>query len=543
MQVFNHILDGSQPWPDVFCWAKVVLPGKCDHPTRIADGRPINILPLLYRLGLKAITREVLLKMTAVLPSSIIGGLPKRRGDTLWYSTQYLIEQALRSDSELHGTVTDLQKFFNTIPRTFLEAILIKFGIDAKFVRQWLSLLHQLKRCVVIQQDISAPRLSSCGVPEGDPFAVVAAIAIGAALHSCVTRHTESQVLIYIDNIELISSSSQDICDGTEVALEFFRQWNFKVDYKSWAWTTASTRCLEIKSNFAYCNAKQNLGSYARYKRSNKHGTLTSRINEGTRRAGIIASLPSEPQARLDAVAAGPIQAALYGSEVSYIGKKALKPMQRHVARILAKPHKGVNPNAVLLTYRRGTSDPRVCAIIRAARSARRAIHTMPIVFKDFWSTLVNDPGDPNRTFGPMSVLAAYFTSLGIKPHAGGYLTLQGISPVDFINGPFTLVEEILLTAWTRQVQAELHERHELEDLATVSPELTYRALKKLEPKDAKVVRTYLCGGFPTNCQAHHWKNIQTDCLAVERKILVRIGSNDVVRRVRSDRFLPSSGN
>ena len=513
VQVFNHILNGSQPWPDVFCWARVVLPGKCENPTRIADGRPINILSLLYRLGLKAVTREVLLKMTSVLPSSIIGGLPKRRGDTLWYSTQYLIEQALSSDSELHGTVTDLQKFFNTIPRRFLEAILIKFGIDANFVRQWLSFLHQLRRCVVIQHDTSAPRLSSCGVPEGDPFAVVAAIAIGAALHSCVTRHTESQVLIYIDNIELISSSSQDICDGTEVALEFFRQWNFKVDLdKSWAWTTVSTRCFETKSNFAYCNAKQNLGSYARYKRSNKHGTLTSRIAEGTRRAGIIASLPSEQQARLDAVAAGPIQVALYGSEVSYIGKKALKPMQRHVARILAKPHKGVNPNAVLLTYRSGILEPRICAIVRAARSARRAIHTMPIVFKDFWSRLVDDPGDPNRTYGPLSVLATYFKSLGIKPHVGGYLTLQGISPVDFIDGPFASVEEILLTAWARQVQAELRERYELEDLAHVSPELTYRALKKIDPKDAKVVRTYLCGGFPTNSQAHHWKNIQTDC-------------------------------
>ena len=102
--------------------------------------------------------------------------------------------------------------------------------------------------------------------------------------------------------------------------------------------------------------------------------------------------------------------------------------MQRHIARILAKPHKGVNPNAVLLTYRSSTLDPRMCAILRAARSARQAIHTMPIVFKDF-SKLVNDPVDPIRTYGPVSVLAAYFNSLGIKPHAGGYLTLQTAGP------------------------------------------------------------------------------------------------------------------
>ena len=207
--------------------------------------------------------------------------------------------------------------------------------------------------------------------------------------------------------------------------------------------------------------------------------------------------------------------------------------MQRHVARILAKPHKGVNPNAVLLTYRSGILDPRICAIVRAARSARRAIHTMPIVFKDFWSRLVDDPGDPNRTYNPLSVLATYFKSLGIKPHVGGYLTLQGISPVDFIDGPFASVEEILLTAWARQVQAELRERHELEDLAHVSPELTYRALKKIDPKDAKVVRTVSVVVFQQTVKPTIGRISKLTAHVVESRILERTESNDVLRLVR----------
>ena len=132
-------------------------------------------------------------QLTGTLPPSVIGGLPKRDPTTLWHHTQ----KALTGDSPLFGTVTDLQNLFNSVPRAALNKLLVDFGLPAEFVKSWLDLLHNLKGAVVIQNDYSFPRTASCGIPEGDPMSVVAAVAIGAQLHHVVTNNVSAQPLIY----------------------------------------------------------------------------------------------------------------------------------------------------------------------------------------------------------------------------------------------------------------------------------------------------------------------------------------------------------
>ena len=112
----------------------------------------INIMALLYRGSCKAITRQVLQSLSLRLPPSIAGGLPCRSADLLWYHTQFVIEQALATDTEMFGAVTDLQKFFNSVPRFFLKRLLITFGIDAAWVTQWIELLDTMKKSV---QDVN----------------------------------------------------------------------------------------------------------------------------------------------------------------------------------------------------------------------------------------------------------------------------------------------------------------------------------------------------------------------------------------------------
>ena len=155
VQFINHTLQGRQGWPSSFAWAKIVLPGKVPDPS--VFGRPINILATLYRVTVKAIVKEVLIKLTSTLPASLVGGLPKRNPFDLWYSTQYLIELSDKTQSPLYGVVTDLQKFFNSIPRRELARLMVHLGIDSIFVHQWIKLLFDLKRCVVVQNDISMP--------------------------------------------------------------------------------------------------------------------------------------------------------------------------------------------------------------------------------------------------------------------------------------------------------------------------------------------------------------------------------------------------
>ena len=223
VQIWNHYISGSQPWPDAFTYTKIVLPGKCSDPCTIRDARPINIMALLYRVSCKAITRQVLQSLSLRLPPSIAGGLPCRSADLLWYHTQFVIEQALATDTEMFGAVTDLQKFFNSVPRFFLKRLLISFGIDAAWVTQWIELLDTMKKSVVVSQDFSLPRTSICGIPEGCPFSVAAAVMIGAHLTAWIQARSNATLLVYIDNFEIISGDLDEIHRATSLALRFLK--------------------------------------------------------------------------------------------------------------------------------------------------------------------------------------------------------------------------------------------------------------------------------------------------------------------------------
>ena len=154
----------------------------------------------------------------------------------------------------MFGAVTDLQKFFNSVPRSFLKRLLITFGIDAAWVTQWIELLDIMKKSVVVSQDFSLPRTSICGIPEGCPFSVVAAVMIGAQLTAWIQARSNATLLVYIDNFEIISGDVDEIHRATSLALRFFEAWAFQIDRgKSWSWTTADPAMHRRALTFECC--------------------------------------------------------------------------------------------------------------------------------------------------------------------------------------------------------------------------------------------------------------------------------------------------
>ena len=147
-------------------------------------------------------------------------------------------------------SVTDIQKFFNGLPRAQLATLMLDFGFPEPLVRQWFILLSQLKRSVIVQGDYSFPQRSVCGVPEGDPVSVAAAVVVGAQLLHVIQQRTQALLLVYIDNVELISRDETQICQATDLTLDFFAQWGLKIDLaKSWAWSTVPTRKICEKND------------------------------------------------------------------------------------------------------------------------------------------------------------------------------------------------------------------------------------------------------------------------------------------------------
>ena len=70
-----------------------------------------------------------------------------------------------------------------------------------------------------------------------------------------------------------------------------------------------------------------------------------------------------------------------------------------------------------------------------------------------------------------------------------------------FYNSCPVALFDMLKRQWRNHVHSELRGRKALQNLPPVCFDTTAKAVAHLEAKDAKLVRTYLCGGVPTNAR------------------------------------------
>ena len=259
--------------------------------------------------------------------------------------------------------------------------------------------------------------------------------------------------------------------------------------------------------------AKLNLGCFQRYRKSTRHGNLATRLKEGAKRAHCIAALPFDTKARLQAILAGPLQVALYGSEISYIGEKSVKGLRSATSKVLACSNHGTNHKVAILSYHGGICDPKVQIVLRAIRTARRAYWKFPEQYTAFISFMCANNGDCRKAWGPAGTLASYLNSFRISIDSHGFLSLaEQDLQVHLFRSGFTAVRNFILQAWSAIVQQDITKRKHLHDAPAVDPVLTGHYIDKLGANEARTIRTYLSGGFTTEECARHWANTDENC-------------------------------
>ena len=75
--LYNSILQ-TGVWPDQLCHGLVTLLAKIDNPETPKHGRPVTILPVLYRLFGKIMSKKVFTHWQGHLPESLFGSVPGR---------------------------------------------------------------------------------------------------------------------------------------------------------------------------------------------------------------------------------------------------------------------------------------------------------------------------------------------------------------------------------------------------------------------------------------------------------------------------------
>ena len=197
-EIFNSIVE-TGVWPEELCAGVVSLLAKVPEPATAKDGRPITILPSLYRLFGKIFTQKIFLHWKGYLPESLYGSVPGKSSTDAAWELASAIEEALSKKQDLFGVSLDLSKAYNTIQRNVLQAFALRCGWPAKLASAYVGYLDKLQRFFRIQGGVYGPVTSAIGVPEGCPLAVPAMILLTWAVTQQVACH-DCCLTSYVDN-------------------------------------------------------------------------------------------------------------------------------------------------------------------------------------------------------------------------------------------------------------------------------------------------------------------------------------------------------
>ena len=204
---FNAIME-RQSWPESLSSAWVALLAKVPQPLQPKDGRPITVLPTLYRLWSKIMASKTFRAMIPFLPEDLYGSVPgKSTLDTAW-ELQSTLEESMEDQDSIAGVTLDLSKAYNTLPRPFLYQLAAKSGWPAGLINTYDSFLGSLTRFFRIHEGLHRGTKSKVGVPEGCPLAVPMMILLTMGVTNLVlVRSQQGRLISYVDNRTMTTST------------------------------------------------------------------------------------------------------------------------------------------------------------------------------------------------------------------------------------------------------------------------------------------------------------------------------------------------
>lgn len=216
--------------------------------------------------------------LQSIVPQTLLDNIPGRSPKKLW---QQRIEHAYGNDSEVAGTVIDLVKCFNTLPRKVLQNLAQHVGIPDTVIGPWNQALDQMTRRFQVRGATGRPISSSTGYPEGCALSVVAMVVCNLGLEIYMYHcFPKVQTWSFVDNIEVLAKSAQHAVEALEGLLEFSDLLDLQIDIdKSYLWCNTPSGRKTIQA--AGCTRKyiaRDLGGHMNYTKLCTNASIQEKI-------------------------------------------------------------------------------------------------------------------------------------------------------------------------------------------------------------------------------------------------------------------------
>ena len=506
LRLFTRIEQGVA-WPKQLQQWLVVLLRKEDGIPEWNSVRPISVASVVYRVWSRIRTKQLLaLCQLSSLPT--VG--PRLSTRSLWgYVADYDAEE-MHAGKAPSGLVLDIVKAFNVLCRPMVGDVMKHCGIDGALVDAWLRALDGMERYVLVAGTVYRAdpylRVSSTGVPEGDPLSVVAMYCMCRFFALWIQAKANVMPLTYADNWQVLANETSPVLEALPHVAHFLTCCALPISpHKCWLWSASGEGRKRLKAatlgedRIPVKLQSVDLGADLPYCRRRAAAKRNQRVSLGHKRLLRAKGVSCSRWHKTRLVLSGVWPQCLHGAETCQVPLSVLKRLRTQAGRAVSLAKPGVSPWLACSVGAHQTVDPVYCLLIQRIRLFRLMWRDFPQGRARMRRELISLRGG---TGGVSYLLAKQLRGFG-------WLTV-GLEArddhgrvINLVETPLKAVRRVLESSWMDQVAANLCHRKACEAIEHIDPEFS-RVWIKFPLAEQSLLLTQVTGvTYTRDCLSH----------------------------------------
>ena len=503
-------LEQGANWPTQAVTGLVSALAKVPSAQKTQQYRPICIFSMFYRAWGSIRAKQCLRHLMTMVPSTLMGNIPGRSPQKIWYHVQQLIEHSYCTSSEMAGSVIDIVKCFNALPRWPLLQIARLLGIPESVMTPWENALRQMRRRFQVRSCVGQAIPSSTGFPEGCALSVVSMAICNITMELWMFyRFPSVRLWSFVDNIESTANSTELAIQSLQGLLDFCSLMDLTIDQgKTYLWsTTTEGRKSIVDSQLHRRFFARDLGGHMNYSKKRTNVTIQDKIKEITPFWQRLArsSAPMKQKERAITVSAWPN--ALYGISTVTLGANHYQRLRSQCARALNVNQTGANPDLQLACISPPLTDPELYGVLSTVMAMRNHcdIDLMQFSMQFLTNGGTGSQGPCHSFLTAIHKLAWHWVAHDVCLDADGL-------PIHFVQCPKSELRQRIISSWQQRTLATTEAiRATMGGLAQSDVRITLKAFHSMPDEHQGLMRCALNGTQYTNDSLCHAGVVDTD--------------------------------
>ena len=498
-----HKVEQGYAWPDQILRGHVFCLQKAPNVFEAANFRPVVLFSLWYRLWNSMQARHYLTQLEQLAHFPAFGFLAGRGCQDLTYAVQTSLEVALASRQDLCGGLFDIEKCFNFIPRSPVFFLAKWFGLDAAVLNGWSSFLTGMTRSFMVHNQPSDAVCSDNGLPEGDSLSCVGMVLLDFSFHFYMRFfHSDINELSYVDNLELIAKSVEELLAGAATLNSWASMFRLKIDSRKsqlWSLVPSARRALSAMG-FSVVECVSDLGAAMTYSARHLNRPLQTRIMDTYPLWARLGRMTVAPWYKLQAIRVALLPRALHASSNTCLGDTWFTKLRTLTMRALRTNRAGASPILRIAFVCGIDVDPGFFDAWQCCRDFLKFYQTNAAIrssWESFWALQVV-PG-VRKTFGPFAKFLGICAKLGWSMRDDSTLDLGHDWMVHLPWLDLGIAKTLLIHFWQQYLCGLVSHRRDMTGLDGINVSASFFEMTGLDAAQSELLCCIRDGTFHLN--------------------------------------------